>query len=45
MGLEKKLKPDGGTNKYESRLVAKGFRQKKNLDFFDTLQESHPLDC
>ena len=34
--LRKKLKPDGSTNKFKTRLVAKGFKQKADLDFFDT---------
>lgn len=32
----KKLRPDGTIEKYKSRLVAKGFRQKEGLDFIDT---------
>ncbi|KAA0046026.1 putative Polyprotein [Cucumis melo var. makuwa] len=34
--LRKKLKPDGSVDKYKARLVAKGFRQRENIDFFDT---------
>ena len=34
--LRKKLKPDGSIDKFKARLVAKGFKQKANLDFFDT---------
>ena len=34
--LKKKLKPDGTVDKYKARLVAKGFRQRENVDFFDT---------
>ncbi|CAJ2651772.1 unnamed protein product [Trifolium pratense] len=34
--LKKKLKPDGTVEKYKARLVAKGFRQRENIDFFDT---------
>ena len=32
----KKLKPDGSVDKYKVRLVAKGFRQKENINFFNT---------
>ena len=35
-GLRKKPKPDGSVDKYKARLVAKGFRQRENIDFFDT---------
>ena len=34
--LRKKLKPNGSIDKFKARLVAKGFKQKANLDFFDT---------
>jgi len=34
--LKKKLKPDGSVDKYKARLVAKGFKQRENIDFFDT---------
>ena len=34
--LRKKLKPDGSIDKFKARLVAKGFKQKADLDFFDT---------
>ncbi|RZB86226.1 Retrovirus-related Pol polyprotein from transposon TNT 1-94 [Glycine soja] len=34
--LKKKLKPDGIMDKYKASLVAKGFRQRENMDFFDT---------
>ena len=34
--LRKKLKPDGTIDKFKARLVAKGFKQKADLDFFDT---------
>ena len=34
--LRKKLKPDGSIDKFKTRLVVKGFKQKADLDFFDT---------
>ncbi|KAA0053487.1 putative Polyprotein [Cucumis melo var. makuwa] len=34
--LRKKLKLDGSIDKYKAKLVAKGFRQRENVDFFDT---------
>ena len=34
--LRKKLKPNGSIDKFKARLVAKGFKQKADLDFFDT---------
>ena len=34
--LKKKLKPNGTVDKYKARLVGKGFRQRENMDFFDT---------
>ena len=30
------MKSDGSIDKFKARLVAKGFKQKTNLDFFDT---------
>ena len=34
--LRKNLKLDGSIDKFKARLVAKGFKQKADLDFFDT---------
>ena len=34
--LRKKLKPDRSIDKFRVGLVAKGFKQKADLDFFDT---------
>ena len=34
--FKRKLKPDGSINKYKAKLVAKGYRQKEGLDYFDT---------
>ena len=34
--LRKKLKPVGSIDKFKARLVAKAFKQKADLDFFDT---------
>jgi hypothetical protein len=34
--FKKKLRPDGTINKYETRLVGKGYTQNKDKDFFDT---------
>ena len=34
--LRKKLKPDGSIDKFKAKLVAKSFKQKAYLDFFDT---------
>ena len=33
--LRKKLKPDGSINKFKARLVAKCFKQKDDLNFFE----------
>ena len=30
------MKPDGSIDKFKARLFAKGFKQKADLDFFDT---------
>ena len=30
------MKPDGSIDKFKAKLVAKGFKQKADLDFFDT---------
>ena len=34
--LKRKLKLDDTVEKYKARLVAKGYRQRENVDFFDT---------
>ena len=34
--LRKNLTPDGSIDKFKARLVAKGFKQKANIDLFDT---------
>jgi hypothetical protein len=34
--FKKKLKPDGTTEKYKARLVAKAYTQKEGEDYFDT---------
>ena len=35
--LKKKLKPNGSIDQFKARLVAKCFKQKVDLDFFDTI--------
>jgi hypothetical protein len=35
-GFRKKLKPDGTIDRYEARLVAKGFMQKKGQEYNET---------
>ncbi|PHU23215.1 hypothetical protein BC332_08322 [Capsicum chinense] len=34
--FKRKIKADGTSDKYKARLVVKGFKQKKGLDYFDT---------
>ncbi|KAL0392770.1 UNVERIFIED_CONTAM: Retrovirus-related Pol polyprotein from transposon TNT 1-94 [Sesamum radiatum] len=34
--FKKKLKPDGSVDKFKAKLVAKGFKQKEGIDYFDT---------
>ena len=34
--FKRKLKPDGSIEKYKARLVTKGFKQKKDVDYFVT---------
>ena len=33
---KKKYLADGSTEKYKARLIAKGFSQKQNFDYFDS---------
>ena len=34
--FKRKLKPDGSLDKFKVRLVAKGYTQKKDFNYFDT---------
>ncbi|KAL0439751.1 UNVERIFIED_CONTAM: Retrovirus-related Pol polyprotein from transposon RE2 [Sesamum latifolium] len=34
--FKKKLKPDGTVNKFNARLLAKGFKQKEGINYVDT---------
>ena len=34
--FKRKLKPDGTIDKHKAHLVAKGYKQKHNVDYFDT---------
>ena len=34
--LKRKLKPDCTIDKFKARLIAKGYKQKHNVDYFDT---------
>ena len=34
--FKRKLKPNGSIKKYKARLITKGFKQKKCVDYFDT---------
>ena len=34
--FKRKLKPDGTIDKFKARLVAKGYKQKHNVDYFNT---------
>ena len=34
--FKRKLKPDDTIDKFKTRLVAKGYKQKHNVDYFDT---------
>lgn len=36
MYFKRKLKPTGTIDKYKARIVAKVYRQKEVVDFFDT---------
>ena len=43
--LRKMLKPNGSINKFKVRFVAKGFKQKDDLDFFDTFSLVISITC
>ena len=34
--VKRKMKTDGSINKYKATLIAKGYKQKEGLDYFDT---------
>ena len=34
--FKRKLKPDGSLDKFKARLIAKGYTQKKDFDYFNT---------
>jgi hypothetical protein len=36
VGVQEKLRPDGTIEKSKAMLVAKGYNQKEEEDFFDT---------
>jgi hypothetical protein len=36
VGVQEKLRHDGTIEKYKARLIAKGYNQKEEEDFFDT---------
>jgi hypothetical protein len=42
--LKKKLKPDGTVEKYKACLVAKGFRQRENIDSHPTLPQNLTIE-
>ena len=37
--FKRKMKADRSINKYKSRLVIKGYKQKERLDYFDTYSQ------
>jgi hypothetical protein len=39
--FKKKMKSDGSIDKYKARLVVKGFRQSKSIDYFDIYAHVH----
>ena len=40
--FKRKLKQDGSIEKYKARLVTKGFKQRNDIDYFDTFT---PVDA
>ena len=34
--FKRKMKPDGTIDKYKAKLIVKGYREKEDLDYFDT---------
>ena len=40
--FKRKLKQDGSIEKYKARLVTKGFKQRNDIDYFDTFTPVDP---